>query len=271
MNGINRFLAIPCLLFTLSFASFNIYARPYKNYKGEVPIAIPACNTECLNDGFYLGLGIGYDDYKTRQNLNASTTLAGVTTGILRENPALNPRGFVGDLFVGFGKYVKDLYYFGLEIFGTASAADTSKSVAPFPTISVFTNPLLFNTKIYIRDSYGVSFLPGVKLDDYTLIYARLGFIRTNFKDQETFTALGTTIISASATNWSSGEIFGVGLERSIYDNFSVRGEYSYSTYNSFTNTFRRTGTFLSDVVTLRSNITPYNNQVMLSLIYHIA
>ncbi|SRR3990167_855353 len=222
-------------------------AGSYKgeNYKGEAPCPTPLM----IKDGWYLGAQLGGDSY--RVNHNASVINA---TGSLTASPVINPTGVVGGLFGGYGQYFSDIYYLGGELFANASNASSKYSVATTASGSAF--PASYYAKVSIQGSYGFGLLPGLKLNDASLLYLRLGYNRVSIKGQETAT-IGGVSSSNSKTNWSSGFNLGLGLETAFYQNWSLRAEASHTNYSSF--------------YSGATKIIPYDNQAMLGLIYHFA
>ncbi len=207
-----------------------------RNLKGEVPCPPPLV----LRDGFYLGAQGGFDAYRVREDIGDGFA-----------NPAINSDGGVGGLFIGYGMNVTDMFYLGAEIFGNWSGADSSYNVG---------NSLsgVYSSDFKARGSWGVSVLPGIKFNPALLIYARLGYEWADLKATESYT-LGSFSESASKTNTSGGFNWGIGMETEVVDNWSVRGEYNHTDYNSFSASQATTGT----------HFKPSDNQFMASVIWH--
>src|SRR3990167_1917753 len=200
---------------------------------------MPCPPPKMLKDGFYVGGQVGYDSYRVREGI----TLA--SPGTLTGNPVINATGWVGGLFVGYGQYFNDIYYLGGEVFGNYSGADQSYSLTDTGT---------YNSKVEARGGYGISVLPGVKLNDASFGYVRLCYNWSNLKTTES-TDIPT---SGNKSNTSGGFNYGVGIETLVYENWSVRGEYTHTGYNSFTSA-------------LNTSINPSDNQFMLGVLYHFA
>lgn len=249
------------LLAVLSAAAITI-ASPVMaaNYKGEGFAAPAPCPTvNALKDGFYVGLQGGYDSYNVRQSHSSTRTDAdsGVVTA-LSSSTTHNPNGWVGGALLGYGQYF-ETFYLGAEAMINASSAETSGNAALSATETGDTNTLTSNANFKVNSSYGLALLPGVKLNDSTLGYIRLGYNWANMKGKETIVdgfADPTTTASASKSNTQGGWVYGLGMESAFYQNFSARAEYSYTDYNSF-----NVG---------GSSFSPSDNQFMLALIYHI-
>lgn len=233
------------LLSANSFAGHADYK--HEEYKGEVvpaPIVVPV--PVGLKDGAYAGVGLGYDSYKFRESLG----LADGGGGIVSFNPTLSAKGWNGSLFAGYGQYY-DRFYIAGEVSAFSTDANTGYSFG--------TGLDNFNTEVNARYGYSVSILPGIKVNNFTLLYARLGFVRTSFKSQEKVIVAGTGLTqNASTTSWGNGYNYGVGMETAVYPCVSVRGEYTYTSYGSFNSP-------------IGTKFSPSNNQFVLSAIYHFA
>jgi opacity protein-like surface antigen len=214
----------------------NSHRKNY-NYKGEMgePVVFIPCKR--LKEGLYLGGGWGYDAYKIRQSVSLTDRGGTFDQG----NPTVSAKGFVARLFVGYGQYF-DWFYFGGEAFVNTSGANTT----------YFIND--YGTDISARTGFGIGLLPGLKLSDLSLLYMRLGYARTSLKIQENGAIAG----NVSTTDWANGLTYGLGIETAIINNVSIRGEYSYTTYGSFTSN-------------LGTRFSPSNNQFILDFSYHFS
>ena len=220
-----------------------VFANGYKgeaNYKGEAMPA-PCPPPQMLKDGFYLGAQVGYDSYRVRQSVNTPLDSTLVT------NPAIAINGWTGGLFLGYGQYLSSLFYLGGEIFGNVNGASQTYSISDASGS--------YSSKFETNGSYGLALLPGLKLNDSSLGYLRLGWKWANLKAQET---LGGGAFASSKSNTSNGFNFGVGIDTLLVDNWSVRGDFSHTWFNSFTSSF---GT----------KFNPSDNLFMLGLEYHFA
>lgn len=232
-------VAVAALLLssTIAFAG-----QQYKdaNFK-DAPVA-PSCAQ--LTDGFYVGAEGGYDVY----NININSSVPGVGSNSVN----LNANGWAGGLMLGYGKYFTNTsFYLGGELFGLYSNANETVNATNLTGVT----PVSYDGKVNVNGSYGLALLPGVKLNDTTLGYVRLGYNWSSIKYQESLTGVG----SASKTNTSSGFAYGLGVETLLSGNWSVRTEYTYTNYNS-SNTSLGAGT----------SVDPSDNQFMLGLIYHV-
>lgn len=254
-----RLSAISLLLTSLFLGSSESFAYPrYKGdygYKGDTykprPRVVRTCPPPCgLRDGFYAGIAGGYDSYKVRDSL--TFTIPTVLTA--STNPALNPTGFLGGLFLGYGHYF-DIFYLGAEIFGNYTSASASYTDS-FNALLTGNAAALYN-QVTFRGSYGAGLLPGLKVNDKTLFYLKAAYSRANVKVNEN---VSSSVASANLTTlkWINGFNYGLGLETLLCDRVSLRGEYTHTNYSSFYSK-------------LNAKVSPADNQFMLGLIYHIS
>lgn len=249
-------------------ATTACFAGSYKgeNYKGE---AVAPCPTPLMiKDGFYLGAQLGYDSYRIRNNISAATATGVLPAETFNGNPALNATGWVGGLFGGYGQYFNDMYYLAGELFVNTSGASTSSTTNHTYTTGagVATGLDSLYTKASVGTSWGVSLLPGVKLNDASLLYVRLGYNQARIKGQASATFNGVAIGSTSQTNWRGGFNYGLGIESAFNPNWSVRTEYTHTNYGSFSNNVSLPGGG-----TASGNYSPSDNQFMVGLNYHFA
>jgi len=215
----------------------SCYQLAFANYATLYNKNVPTCPT-CYapaSDGFYVGAGLGYNNYRIRQSI--SNTLA--TGTILNTSPILSTSGFMEELLGGYGRYF-DWFYIGGGAFFNYSQASNSLSINTYSS----------NTTL--RYSLGASISPGFTITNLGLIYTRLGFVRSFFKYHEDGSAEGYV----SRTAWANGLDVGIGIEAPIYQQISLRAEYNYAFY----------GKFESNIDTMFS---PANSQFMVSIIYH--
>ena len=124
------------------------------------------------------------------------------------------------------------------------------------------------HTKTSTDFSYGVSLLPGYKVNDRSLIYFRLGYVRARFKEKEKESLLnapnGTPFLQLTFDRYANGFSYGFGFEEAVYRRLSLRAEFTHTSYQSFWNTYT------SFVSSTTAKLQPSNNQFTLALIWHI-
>lgn len=235
---------------TLLLASTNTFASPSKaiNFKDQ---ATPCSQPLTLNGGFYVGGQAGYDTYSV--GLRSAITVGGTTAN---GNSDMSTNGFVGGLFGGYGMYWNNFYYLGGELFANDSGASDSISTSTnVPGIGYASS----NAKINAHWSWGISLLPGLKLNDSALAYLRVGFSDVGFASNDTFSSQGATLNGSASPSQFTLLQYGIGLEVAFYQNFSVRGEYNHINYGSFNDSNTTT------------KFSPSDNQFMAGLVYHFA
>lgn len=134
----------------------------------------------------------------------------------------LGSDGWNGELNAGLGWVFQDHYYLGAEIFGTVSSAEI-KSNAAVDGISA-------NSKFEYKYSYGIDFVPGVKISDSTMLYGKVGYVRGEFDTRANATVFGQTF-SAKQDKGLNGLQLGIGLETMITNNVSTKIEYDWNNY----------------------------------------
>jgi len=237
-------------------ASTATLAHNYKgDYKNEIPAA-PCVQPLMLKDGFYVGAQVGYDSYGVGLSRTASFGVPPVVT--LTNSRNLSATGWVGGLFAGYGMYFNNFYYLAGEVFGNGSGASQTHNFSIVDNTDGSATSSS-STKVSVDGSWGVSVLPGLKVNDSTLAYVRLGYNQAKLKASETLTVGTLAPFNGSRSKWQGGFNYGVGMESAVYQNVSLRGEFSHTNYSSFTNS--ATGT----------KVSPSDNQYMVGLIYHFA
>jgi opacity protein-like surface antigen len=103
--------------------------------------------------------------------------------------------------------------------------------------------------KMRMTYSYGVSVMPGYQIAPDTILFVRAGLIRTHFE-------LTQALLSTSSTsgNTINGGQAGIGLALNLSKTLTLRGEYTYSGYQSFT--------------AYGNRVSPHNNQLFVSFVY---
>lgn len=213
-----------------------------KNLKGEASFKdMPACPPPVmLKDGFYLGAQAGYDSYRIRETISSPST-----SGLIA-NPVINNTGWVGGLFLGYGQNLSDLFYLGGELFANVNGGSDQ---------NFSTNSATYISKVTNNAVYGLALMPGLRLNDTSLGYIKLGWNWANIKSVES-----TTAASANTSNTLNGFNFGLGMETLLMTNWSVRTEFNHTWYSSFTS-----------ASPFKTTFNPSDNQFTLGLLYHFS
>jgi opacity protein-like surface antigen len=232
---------------TAAFASGGVYIPPSNN----------CCKP--LYDGLYVGGQVGFDFAFIKSNFAGVDDTVG---DFLTDNHSKAVTGFIGGGFVGYGQTFNNLFYLGVEFFGNGANATDSANASI--TDSNSGDILGFSESVSIKGNYGISLLPGIKLNDSTLAYVRLGYhwgrvsVDESILFSDVMTGIPPTVIPFNFSSTRGGFNYGLGLETAIVRNFSIRGEVNHTDYRSFAT---NTGT----------NIKVLDNQAMVGLIYHFA
>lgn len=213
------------------------------DYKCEAPCP-PPC-PQNLMDGFYVGVGAGYDVITSDANFNEVGRIA--ITG----NPRLAAYGWDAGGFLGYGKYF-DVFYLGAEVFGNYTSASSSFTISG-PLGSVHGN-------VRSNGDWGVALIPGIALNCSTLGYVRLGWdwANTRGNGRVVVNTEPPTVFSGNRSSTRNGFLFGVGLETLISCNWSLRGEFNYINFNNNDSSSR-----------VGSRIRPSDNRYSLGIVYH--
>jgi opacity protein-like surface antigen len=216
------FLSVSAKVLTASLVLASVtslaFAKGYKgeNYKGEAVAPCPP--PAMLKDGWYLGAQVGYDSYRVRNSF--------AVPGVFATSGAAAVNGWLGGLYLGYGQYMTNMFYLGGEVFGNVSGAQQSQNVS----FGVSTA----TTKATVNGNYGLALVPGLRLNDTSLGYIKLGWNWANIKQQAS--SAGAVVTSTSKTNTSNGFDLGLGIETLIVDNWSVRSEFNHTWFSSFSN-----------------------------------
>jgi outer membrane immunogenic protein len=248
-------ISIAVASLALSSASFaaNAKGEGYKgeNYKGEAMAPCPQPLT--LNGGFYIGADVGYDMYQAEHEFDATDPiLPGLTVS---NDPVLSANGWAGGLFAGYGMYFNEMWYLGAEVFGNWSGADTDNTITAQTTTG--SNNFTATGEFSSNGNVGIDIIPGVKLNPATLAYVRLGYNWADLEVEDSNVVFDSIAQpDSSESDWEGGFHWGVGIESAFYENWSVRAEYTYTSFSDLDTNY---STFES----------PSDNQFMVGILYH--
>jgi outer membrane immunogenic protein len=181
----------------------------------------------------YVGAGLGVNNSKFKLTEDNGNTLDG-----------LGSRGGALNVFGGYGATVNQNIYLGGELFANASNTDVKGSA------NVVGTGASANLDLRTKYSYGVSFMPGWMATDHTMVFGRIGVVKTRFEYKETATGFPS---QTSRKNITGGQL-GLGMQTDLTQNLAVRGEYVYTSYRSTT--------------MLGNKIKPSTDQFNLGLVY---
>ncbi len=115
---------------------------------------------------------------------------------------SLSPR-----LSAGYGGIVANNFYLAGELTATPGSVDLKNG---------YTHGTDQNTKV--THTYGLSVIPGIKLNDTAMVYGRVGAVKSYFSSQ------AKTVTGGQA---------GIGVETSVSPTWNLRSEYIYTAYRS--------------------------------------
>lgn len=235
-------LALPILLISTTVLAHQNHIN-YSNYKD---VTAQHSQPLVLKDGFYLGAQGGYDAYRIKRTTTAGGGLVASTSS---QNSAT---GLAGGLYAGYGKYLQRIIYLGAEVYGNAVNAQSSGN----GNVALGGLSSSYNTSFKVNNNYGISILPGLKVNDAALLYLRLGYGWSHLKGSATAEALGASF-SNSRSSTQGGFEYGLGIETAICEKMSIRAQYTHANYGSFNG--------------LATQYSTSSNQFMFGLGYHFA
>lgn len=209
--------------------------------------SILAADHNTLTSGFYVGAGLSYNILGIGEgiHMNAGSALHLDHTGDHYSS------GAGGELFAGYGKYLNSVYL-AAEIFGNfndvkeVSVLDHSQGGIRLAGKSVR----------QIKNSFGINFKPGYKLNDSALLYGLVGYSRASFKEVGSdWSFAGVAMPPLDFKKNVDGVGYGLGLESAINNNVSFRVEFKHVDYEKVT---PQTG----------EEIKPSTNQFLAGLAY---
>lgn len=203
--------------------------------------------------GFYLGASAGPEGASFSQRAH----VVGQGNGALNFNVIatnhFSGTGVFGSLFGGYA-WVHQQYYLAGELNGNIS------SVKYRLTNDEYVHQNFAKTDFTMRQSEGVSALPGILLSETTLFYGRIGYSNGHLKIVE-----GADPSIKNINRNVPGIRYGVGIRKHLSPKWSMILDYSQINY-------RRVHSFTYDpigMVTKNTSIKPNTAQFGLGMIYH--
>ena len=173
----------------------------------------------------------GYETFRSSETFTGAGSFAGDNLGL-----DIGADGFNAGLFAGYGQRINHDFYLGAEIEGDLANTSTDAHV------TVGANSATATVKH--NNDYAGSIRAGVFPTENTLLYGRIGAVESNFN--------GGTSVNLT------GVRFGLGSETAINPNMTLRADWVYSGYGSYTFT-NANGSFTS---------TPDSNTFRIGLAY---
>ncbi|MGQ3890313.1 outer membrane protein [Legionella sp. CNM-1927-20] len=223
-----------------------IYAILFSN----LPICCFAWGGDYILDGPYIGAGVAYNAVRFQEKLDIS--IPPIIT--LRHTGDHIGREIGGEILAGFGKFLNQ-FYLGAEL----SAHFTSAKDLSY--LDHFQGGITLNaneTRSF-KNSYSISLLPGIKLNNSTLGYGRVGYTNGKFEVNNVSTITGDGLPPMSMPHSHKerldGITYGVGIETALVGNINLQLEARQTRFDSFT-------------PAEGEKLKPYANQVLAKLVY---
>ncbi|ARG98444.1 outer membrane protein [Legionella micdadei] len=206
--------------------------------------------TPCFS-GFYVGAAVGPEGASFSQKVHVQRPGTFDAFNVIDRNHYAGI-GLFGTLFAGLSWIYKQIYL-AAEVNGTMSSVEYKL------TNDEYVHQNFAKTSFTVRNSEGVSALPGFLLSENTVFYGRIGYANGRIKLVEG----GDPTIHGAATR-KNGLRWGLGIRHAFNEHFSFMMDFSQITYNSIHSiVFESNGN-----VTKATKITPKTAQVAFGLIY---
>lgn len=218
------------LIASLMMASFSAYAYgPSCGYS----LTTPHC-CECapnLGSGWYLGGGIGYDFFHEKKFTHfilrpsdPPTPFDGQT--LFTTDYEFGEKGFMDELFLGYGYRCNNLYLAG-ELFAGRSSTLYVNTNTSEDRLGLAEN---FFQKDWINYVEGVRIRPGYFVSCNTLFYVPIGYVRGHYQQD-----IDATNNVHEFSRFIHGGQIGWGIETPVTSCLSLRLGYLYTGYERFT------------------------------------
>jgi len=239
---------------SLAFANGGVYQAPHHQHN------------------IYVGVGVSrdfvhYDTHQTASRWDEST--GKIIRPLSRHWADFGDDGWNGQIFVGIGWTFQDHWYAGFEAFGSISDQKAEGTWTEFDfERSGF--PSTVSKKFELEHSYGISFIPGVKISDSTMLYGRIGWVRSEFDIRDTFAFPAFPVLNTAIRTEDSENALqlGIGLETMVTNNVSARIEYTWAEYDKL-HGGAKSGALQGNFVCRNVSVEPTVNEARLDVIYH--
>lgn len=255
------------LILSLSLVSLTTFATPFS--------------------GFYAGAGIGGSQisFKTTQHIQIAPVFGGtpIFNIVIASHPDLTDQSLAGNLEVGFSHVFNQHFYLGLEADADTQSLSDSNPVSVNEIIS--TIAINGNTKAQLTNEFAVTLDPGIVIGQNTLFYGKIGPAWGNFdvKGSSSYSQnIGGFATVGGSTGfkddgYQEGLRLGLGVERYISSQFSLKLEYlhtGYDTIHSANQDVTSIGATVPGVTGSLSHsakVEANNNSVMLGVNFHFS
>lgn len=165
--------------------------------------------------GLYAGIEGGYDNFEVKvDDVDISEF-----TGFESEGSfdGLSGNGVMGGVFAGYHLGSGNTF---LAVEGFAQMSDAAMSVSATDGVDTI------SASVRAKESYGAAVKAGIKVNNMTGLYARVGWISTNFE-----TKLNDGVDTYKESETEDAIQYGAGLETMLSDTMSLRAEYLRASY----------------------------------------
>lgn len=162
--------------------------------------------------------------------------------------------GFFGSIFAGY-QWIKNQYFLAGEL-------NANLSSLQYKLVNdEYFNSTISKTTFKIRNSEGISLLPGYFLAPHALAYARIGYVSGHLKINESDPTI------SNFNTHLNGIRYGLGMRYEFSERWQVMLDYSQINYSSVkSHVFEPNGGVLKD-----TKITSNTAQVGFGILYHFA
>lgn len=164
--------------------------------------------------GLYIGGGVGSDTVDFKQ----SSHVYQLDNFNVINQAHLSGTGVFGTLFAGYA-HLNNKFYLAGEINGDLSSTTSKSSNVELVHATVS------STHYKLKNSVGISALPGYQLSLNTLFYGRLGYENALFK------SITSDVSLANISSHKGGFRYGLGVKQAVSERMALRLDYSRVQY----------------------------------------
>lgn len=196
-------------------------------------------------DGFYAGGAIGGSQSEVNINQSVEVNPALDDTSILdvvqKNNGHMTDNAWLGDLNLGFGHAFSQTLYLGIEgdvAFQNLQVSKTSSTLNQNPNSPL---ALVGKTKVDLTNQFSLVFMPGIVLQQTTLLYGKVGPAWGDFdvKGSASYNHTINPPITLTGGNqfsndgYQTGLLLALGIEHYVAQNVSIKLEYDHVNYGT--------------------------------------
>ncbi|WP_066561323.1 outer membrane protein [Croceicoccus bisphenolivorans] len=165
--------------------------------------------------GLYAGVEGGFDNYEVKvEDIDLYDVVGIDATGTL---DGLSGNGAMGGLFAGYHLGGRNTF---VAVEGFAQLSDASVEISATDGVDTI------GLAVKAKESFGVAARLGMKVNPSTGVYARIGWLSTNFE-----ATLNDGIETYKDSESEDAIQYGLGLETMVAEKVSLRAEYVISSY----------------------------------------